>query len=251
VIEKGFEKLLPAARLPDRTAHGFSKRAHVRRNVVGQVRVLGLSPYSLRGVEFRSVRRKPLNEKSFRKSPEQPFGGRSMHPQPIQYRDERTAVLSKNVRNELVKHSRVDVAPEYAKAKSDLTSPGRQHNAGSNGKAVSPIPTFVNGCFSLGRPSPAHRGLKHKPALVKETDAITLGLCFFLYVANRVCAIAQPLEDLALALFSRASDKTNSYVSADTMPPSVHTLRRISSGSPALHVRASTNPWRIHAWGLP
>ncbi len=154
------------------------------RDKVGQLAVFAVVPDLLVGIQFRSVRRKPLHINSAAKpSLQLPCPAAMDHP-PVNHKNDSAWKMFQQIGHKIYKIRRTNSVAFNRKIQPQTAAFRRAGYGRNHRQPIPAIPTAQNGRLPFGSPCPPNSGLQHKPAFVQKNEGFTRSAGFFLYAAK-------------------------------------------------------------------
>ena len=187
----------PRSNMAERFNNIAPQLIHIVRDEVRQRPILALAPHPLHGVQFRGIRRKPLD---FERGPEmvpQVVYRRAMGIQPITHHNQITPQVASNTNQKRTHGLCSDVLFVDFKIQPTFSANRRYTQRRDDRQTTPARPAPQNGCFSHRCPRTTNQGLKHKSRFINEYDAFESSLGFFLYAATCISSTRRWLARLS------------------------------------------------------
>ncbi len=192
-----------------RSANFAPKANNIFRDKVGQVSILASVPNLLRRIKLRCISRQPLNFDSSGQTPPESSGPRSVNRPTIHDKYKAMRQMRKQSTNEGFKIICPNIMTPQVKIETQAMPLRRNSNRRDGRKSVMSGPAIQERCLSPRPPGTTDQRLEHKAAFIRENNATTGFLGFFLYVASLSCATLRWLSRRVLELVVRVSGNSN------------------------------------------
>ncbi len=166
MLEERSQQGLLTSAPTDRLADGPGERFDFIREAVGQVVVLGVFPDLLIGVEFRGVRRQPLDMNATRKPAEQSPGPRAVDRPSIDHQDHPALQTTQQRFHETLEIIGDDVVIVDVEVEPEPPEFRRHTDGRYDREPIATVSTVMDGRLALGSPgAPDHRW-QHEAAFI-------------------------------------------------------------------------------------
>ncbi len=240
-MEKGTQQFTFGTNLTERRVNGTRQFLGVFGREVSEFDEFTVRPNGFNRVEFRGVRRQPLNRDVGTMFGEELADDFSLMNLPVVH-DEYFSVwnTSSDTTQESQDFFRSDVMRVDSEEEIKPFTLRRDTNSADNRESIVSLPVFENGSFSFDRPSLSDDGLKHKSRFVNENDRL-----FFpswpvvLSLASSPCATVLPALRFALLLCAGVFDNSSLEPAESSTHGRDDTLSQTSVRLPLLFVAVS------------
>ena len=240
----------PRSNMAERFNNIAPQLIHIVRDEVRQRPILALAPHPLHGVQFRGIRRKPLD---FERGPEmvpQVVYRRAMGIQPITHHNQITPQMPSNTNQKRTHGLCSDVLFVDFKIQPTFSANRRYTQRRDDRQTTPARPAPQNGCFAHRCPRTTNQGLKHKSRFINEYDAFESSLGFFLYAATFASSTVRWLPHPAPAPCARVFGSSTSWTEGSSTLGKGHTLPQSALRSASSLSSRSTVPLKTPVRGL-